>query len=395
MFEHVARVARSPSAAVGAHFDRPAGHSLAGPLIYADRRVLRYGSAIALVLLVAALRFALAPILGTHAVLLPFLLAVLGAAILGGVGPAILATALTPIVAAPLLREASGAIDFAWAGHVALFLVIGGAVTAILHRLQRSASAQRAALVSMWQSQREASRSEAQLRLMADALPVLISYVDAKQRYRFNNSGYEQWLGIKPSELYGRHMQDVWGTAAYEVQRPLIQAALAGNPVDCERRMPYESGARDVRVHLMPDVGPDNVVNGVFALIEDIAERKLASQALLGKVKAFSVALRAAGASTFDWNIDTDTLVWSDGRLNAPRDRDTWVDSIHSDDRPRFSRALERALVDGHFAIDYRVCGKHSGEMRWVRAQGQFLRDAKARHLVGVTADRIETSEEL
>ena len=37
--------------------------------------------------------------------------------------------------------------------------------------------------------------AEEQLRLVTDALPVLISYVDTEQRYRFNNKAYEEWFG--------------------------------------------------------------------------------------------------------------------------------------------------------------------------------------------------------
>ena len=36
---------------------------------------------------------------------------------------------------------------------------------------------------------------EGQFRLVADSLPVLISYIDSEQRYRFNNKAYERWFG--------------------------------------------------------------------------------------------------------------------------------------------------------------------------------------------------------
>ena len=61
--------------------------------------LLRYGSAVVLVLLVAGLRALLAPLLGTQAPLLPFVLGIYAAAYLGGRGPAILASLLTPLLA--------------------------------------------------------------------------------------------------------------------------------------------------------------------------------------------------------------------------------------------------------------------------------------------------------
>lgn len=36
--------------------------------------------------------------------------------------------------------------------------------------------------------------SEQRMQLMADALPVLISYVDFRERYQFNNAEYQKWF---------------------------------------------------------------------------------------------------------------------------------------------------------------------------------------------------------
>ena len=33
------------------------------------------------------------------------------------------------------------------------------------------------------------------LEAMADALPMLIAYIDRDHRYRFNNRAYEEWFG--------------------------------------------------------------------------------------------------------------------------------------------------------------------------------------------------------
>ncbi|MFH0946634.1 MAG: PAS domain-containing protein [Planctomycetota bacterium] len=56
--------------------------------------------------------------------------------------------------------------------------------------------------------------SEEHLRVVTDALPLLIAYVDRDQRYRFNNSGYEQWFGIPRKQLHGMHLSDVLGDKA-------------------------------------------------------------------------------------------------------------------------------------------------------------------------------------
>ena len=50
--------------------------------------------------------------------------------------------------------------------------------------------------------------AEALPYLAADALPVLISYVDAGQRYRFVNRTYEDWFGHPRAEVVGRTVRE-------------------------------------------------------------------------------------------------------------------------------------------------------------------------------------------
>ncbi|MGC1955749.1 MAG: diguanylate cyclase, partial [Gammaproteobacteria bacterium] len=43
-------------------------------------------------------------------------------------------------------------------------------------------------------------RRERRLRVMADAMPAFISYVDKDQCYRFVNKAYETWFGRSPQK---------------------------------------------------------------------------------------------------------------------------------------------------------------------------------------------------
>jgi len=70
-----------------------------GPLLRQDALLLRYGAAVLVVMAIAGVRAVLAPLLGTQAPLLPFVLGVFAAAYLGGRGPALLASVLTPLLA--------------------------------------------------------------------------------------------------------------------------------------------------------------------------------------------------------------------------------------------------------------------------------------------------------
>jgi PAS domain S-box-containing protein len=123
--------------------------------------------------------------------------------------------------------------------------------------------------------------SEERLRLMADALPVLIAYIGADGRYRFNNAAYERWFG-RPADAYkGRHVREVMGEDVYAVLRGHVEAVLAGRPRSFEAQVPYPGvGTRDVLVHYVPHRGHDGRVLGFFALILDLTERKQAEEAV-------------------------------------------------------------------------------------------------------------------
>ncbi|MFP5304340.1 MAG: PAS domain S-box protein [Gammaproteobacteria bacterium] len=130
-------------------------------------------------------------------------------------------------------------------------------------------------------AEEDSARLARELRLLTDALPALVSYVDAQQRYRFNNRGYQDWFGEPAQALHGRHLSEVLGASAYARIRPHVERALQGQRVRFEDEPAYRSGgARYVRADYVPDLRPDGTVAGFFALIYDISDSKRAELAL-------------------------------------------------------------------------------------------------------------------
>jgi PAS domain S-box-containing protein len=136
--------------------------------------------------------------------------------------------------------------------------------------------------------------SENQLRLMADSLPVLISYVDSEERYQFNNKAYEEWFGQPRADVTGRHVKDITGEPAYSALRPYLKAALSGKKVSFEGEMPYKhGGARYVSATYVPD-SVNGEVKGLFALVTDITERKRMEEELLRSQRMATIGEVAA-----------------------------------------------------------------------------------------------------
>src|SRR5919106_5904085 len=126
---------------------------------------------------------------------------------------------------------------------------------------------------------------EQQLRLITDALPALISYVDADRRYRFSNKAYMEWFG---HEAQGKHLEEVLGASTYKLISGYVERVLNGETVSYETQLPYkDGGARFVNATYVPDRGANQHVRGFFALVHDITESKQAQEDLRQWADAF------------------------------------------------------------------------------------------------------------
>ncbi|WP_460879073.1 PAS domain-containing sensor histidine kinase [Pontibacter rugosus] len=127
----------------------------------------------------------------------------------------------------------------------------------------------------------QASETSAKnLRLITDALPVLIGYLDKEEKYRFANQAYEAWFNQRPEELLGRAVRDVVGEAAYNGVKVYIDRALAGERLDFESRMPYrEDFVKYIRTSYVPDYRNGEVA-GFYTLVNDITEQVKAQKSV-------------------------------------------------------------------------------------------------------------------
>ena len=119
-------------------------------------------------------------------------------------------------------------------------------------------------------------RSEEQLRLIANGLPVLIAYVDRQQHYRFNNEAYQTWLGLSPTEIYDCHLLTVHGQDEYQQIRQYVDMALSGQTVSYERDLTLLDGClHSLSITYIPhlDETDSDTVLGFFALTSDITDR--------------------------------------------------------------------------------------------------------------------------
>jgi len=321
---------------------------------------------------------------------------------LGGLGPGLLASVLSSFLATALYTDwPSGTHLGAWSAHVALFLSIGIGMSLILHQLQRAYAAQHAALLTAREAEQQARSSAAQLRVIADALPVLIAYIDREQRYRFNNRYYEEWAGVPPVQLLGQPVREVMGEQGYRAVRQYMEEALSGRRVSFQTQLSRRDGStRHINAHYVPDVAADGTVLGYFKLVEDITERHRTAQALEDAHRSLSLALRAGRAGSLEWDIGANAMRWSEQLLDLfgfgsgqfGGTREDWLACIDPEDRERVLEAIDAAFKSGEIEVEYRIRRRDNGELRWIQGRGQVLYDESGhpQRMLGINVDITE-----
>jgi len=130
---------------------------------------------------------------------------------------------------------------------------------------------------------------EQELRLITDALPVCISYVDANQRYRFVNRTYEVWFSCSRDEILGKSVRELLGEAAYQIVEPYINRALEGQTTTLEAEIPFSLGKKYITATLIPDFDRNAQVRGFYGLITDISEQRNAALRESKRAEAASI----------------------------------------------------------------------------------------------------------
>ncbi|MDZ8225650.1 PAS domain S-box protein [Nostoc sp. ChiVER01] len=245
---------------------------------------------------------------------------------------------------------------------------------------------------------------ETELRLITDTLPVLITFVDSEQRYRFNNRAYQEWFGHSTAEVYGKHLWEVLGESAYEVLRPYVEQVLAGEQVTFESQVPYQDGGtRYINAIYVPQFNKEGTVEGYAALVTDISEqqavlrdRNLVQETLRDSEERYRILTEVSPQAI--WMGDSHSGInycnqyWFDysGLTMEQTAGYGWIDIIHPDDRDRvFKTSMQAVAKATNYEAEIRFRRVSDGSYRWHLVRGLPFRDAAGQIIkwVGIASD--------
>lgn len=149
--------------------------------------------------------------------------------------------------------------------------------------------------------------SENRIRLITDAVPVLIGYLDADRCYRFVNQKYTEWFGTPAETFLGHAFGEMLEPALARRLLRHVDAALGGQSTHVEYELNTPVDRRYVRTYFIPhaprplETTAAETVVGCFVLDEDLTEYRQTQMALNQAQKLKAVG-QLTGGVAHDFN---------------------------------------------------------------------------------------------
>ena len=124
--------------------------------------------------------------------------------------------------------------------------------------------------------------SEKRIRLITDAFPAIIYYVNKNLCYDFANRAFEEWHGCRRSDVIDKSMQQLLGNQEFAKHEQYIKQALNGQSVNFEIQITRgeSENLSYFRKNFVPHFDENGSVIGFFALEQDISQQRRTSEAL-------------------------------------------------------------------------------------------------------------------
>ncbi len=254
------------------------------------------------------------------------------------------------------------------------------------------------------------NNADVMFRLITEGAPYAIAVANEKGEILLVNSRMAELFGYQREEMVGQTIEmlvpdrfrakHVTDRQQFH-ERPEIRPMGTGRDLYGLKKdgdaFPVEIGLNSIRT-------PDGLL--VFAAISDISLRKRSEDALRQSEARLNLALSAAHAGTWDWDMTDDQATWSeesyllfglkpeDGRPSYK----LWLSMVHPDDRAAVQGRV-KTLINEYttqpmhetFDLEYRIV-RSDGAVRWVNDRGQILydRDNRPARMIGIVIDVTE-----
>lgn len=243
--------------------------------------------------------------------------------------------------------------------------------------------------------------SERHLSAIVDnAIDAIISISTNDSILSINNAT-EQLFGYSRDELVGRNVSILMPEPSSGEHDSYIQNFLRTGEAKIIGKGREVIGKHKDGHELPLELGvTESITNGermFIGVLRDISGRREAEGRIRTSEKRLQKSQEFANIGTWDWNIETNDLYWSEriaplfgyGKGELETSYDNFLNAVHPDDRQAVGDAVTACVEEGaEYNIEHRVVWP-DGAVRWLLEKGDVVRnsDGKPLHMLGVVQD--------
>ena len=225
--------------------------------------------------------------------------------------------------------------------------------------------------------------SNARLHALVNAIPDMMFVLSRDGTYLDFKASTEMEPLVPPGQFLGKKVTDVLPADLAHQSMQIIERALeSGAPQVFEYDLPMNNVSRSYEARVVVS-GRDEVV----AVVRDITERKRSEELLRQGRADLARAQKIAGLGSWNWDITTDTVAWSEELYNIcgiePGGFGATYESslalVHPDDRDRVQATIAKSLGDHRpYVFDLRII-RPDGGVRTTITRGEVIVDQEGR----------------
>jgi len=245
------------------------------------------------------------------------------------------------------------------------------------------------------------SRIEQEMRLIYAYSPDVISRLDLAGRWLFISPQIEEATGLPPEHFLGRRIDEV-GLPSELVETWTASMRRLQETGQAHTTEWTYTGPDGMRRHYEARVAPifdgDGTMSSFVVITRDVTERWRSQEERLHWQEVLSMALEAARAGAWEYDVAAQTSIWSGelrkllGVPDAPEvgSVDRWLEMVHPDDREKTLQHVRHAIESGVDRVDdeYRMI-LPDGQVRHFYDVGRVIRgpDGAVERIVGFQID--------
>ncbi|HZU41912.1 MAG TPA: PAS domain S-box protein [Terriglobales bacterium] len=262
---------------------------------------------------------------------------------------------------------------------------------------QKRYEEERAQFVLEQTARAEAEAARARIESILESITDAFFALDRSMRFTYVNGEAERLLGRDKGRLFDRKIWDEFPDAIGSAFQANFQQAIETQSAR-EFETFYPPRRRWLEVRAYPSQ------RGLSVYLSDITDRKRSEEAVRQSEEALRasqqrlhLAHKAAHISSWEWNVETQEIKWSEGSGSVYGVEDhelgstyhDWLRRVHPEDRNRITNDIQRALdggpdIDTEFRINWPDVSVH-----WLATRAQVFRadTGKPLRVIGIDMD--------